>query len=403
MSTVVPTDPVLWGVGEPATIERMRTGTVNRMKMVGSENGLMLIKLQGRDHLSEYAYMCLESLRDPAAHSVWGDFYELEKGEGDLSRRSAAAYETAKACGFDDLVPPTTFRFDDYGDFEAILPSNLIERREQYNESIALRTGENPDTLRKQLGGYAVLFLAHRDMWTIDKEGWFKELFVGGDRDALNQAWEHIPERRRIALLRIAMFDYILWVGDRNMGDLTFCDEPRHPVHVSGSELSFACPRKIGQAVLENGVSEFLSPDPDPRAGIPMLWSDPLMKLATRGTERELDSFERIGIATASRMKDDRAVELARTLIEHKIGPMCVAGVLSRIWLLATHSKEAARNPYFVAQFYAQILSGEELPEMEGVSEFVNRTMKSVLVREFDFMGEMKMPSEDDEEVEDEK
>jgi len=404
MSNVVPTDPVLWGVGEPGTIERMRTGSVTRMKLVDSENGMMLVRIQGRDHLAEHAYMCLESLRDPAVYTVWGDFYDIVKGDGDLTRRAAAAYETAKACGFDDLVPPTTFRFDDYGDFEVILPRDLIERREQYNEQIAIRTGENPDSLRKQLGGYAVLFLAHRDMWTVDKEDWFKLLFAPGKgrKDILNTIWDHIPERRRIAFLRIAMLDYILWIGDRNMGDITFCDEPRHPVHVMGNELSFACPRRIARAVLENGVGEFLSANPDPRAGVPMLWSDPFMKLATRGTERELDSFERVGVATASRMKDDRAVELARALIEHKITSLCTAGVLSRIWLLATHAKEIARNPYFVAQLYARVLSGEEMPEMEGLFIFVNRTMKHVLVREFDFVAEMR-ENEEDQEARDEE
>ena len=198
------------------------------------------------------------------------------------------------------------------------------------------------------------------------------------------------------------MLDYILWNGDRNMGDITFCDDDRHPIHVSGGELSFACPRKTGQAVLDGTVGEFLSTDLDPRAGIPMLWSDPLMKLATRGSKRELDDFEKIGIATASRMKGDRAVELGRALIEHKLPSMHVAATLSRIWLLATHSREIARNPYFVAQMYAQILSGEDLPEMEGVFVFVNRTMEKVLVREFDFVAEMRQTDEEQEQTDQE-
>lgn len=401
MSIVVPTDRVLWGVGEPETIERLRSGTIARMKVVSSENGLMIVKLNGRDHLAEHAYMCIESLRDPTVYSVWGEFYELEKGRGDLSRRAAAAYELSKACGLDDLVPPTAFRFDDFGDFEMVLPNDLIERKRSYHESIAARTGENPETLRKQIGGYASLFLAHRDMWTIEKEDWFHRFFkTEGDvdrKDLLNYIWDFIPEGRRLAFLRIAMLDYILWNGDRNMGDITFCDNSRHPVHASGAELSFPCPKKTGQAVIDHGVGEFLSLDPNPRIGIPMMWSDPLMKLATRGTARELGDFEKLGIATADRMKGDRSVELGRSLVEHRIPSMHVAGALSRIWLLATHSREIARNPYFVAQVYGRIMSGEDVPEMEGMATYVNETMKKVLVREFDFMVEMKESDEEEE------
>ena len=122
-----------------------------------------------------------------------------------------------------------------------------------------------------------------------------------------------------------------------------------------------------------------------------------MIMLATRGGDRELDDFEKIGIYVASRMNGDRAFELARSLIEHDVSPLSVSGVLSRCWFMGTHSREIARDPYFVARYYADLIAGRDVTPYEGVELFVNDAMHKVLIKDFDFAATIREECEEDE------
>ena len=322
--------------------------------------------------------------------------------------------EVAKAAGFDDLIPPTVVREDKYGDINPILPADLLERQEEYEEALARRTGEHPDALRNQLSGYGWLQLLREETWTIDGEEWFAEIFQRpGDvepKSVLNRIFDVMPTDRRFGFIRAAVLDYILWTGDRHLGDIIFSANERHPVHLVWNGLSCPCPCKIGRRFLDQGgEATYVSSDVDLKGGVPMLWSQPLSMMATRGRDKDLDDFEKIGIVVANRMKDDRPFEMARSLLEHDMSPLAIAGVLSRLWLLATHSRKIARNPYVAAQYYASILSGEEPEELQNVAVFVNQSMKKVLIRDFDFVTEMREaeaqgpPEEEEEDKPEEK
>jgi len=398
---VMPTDSVLWGYGEPELLSKMRTGRIMRLQLVGQDSGLMKTRLEIPNGTIVNAYMALESLVEPINYSMWGDFYDLKKGEGSIPKRAASSYEVAKACGFDDLVPPTVVRCDKYGEMDPILPQDLLERSEEHLEMIARRTGEHPDTIRKQLSGYAWLQLVREGTNTVDKESWFTDIFQKeGEldrKDVLNHILEEMPEGRRMAFIRTAVLDYLLWIGDRNFGDIAFCDDERHPVHLVSNEISLPSPKKIGMRVLEEGIGQFIDVAVNPKHGVPMLWSDPLLMVATRGSEEDLDTFEKIGIFVSSRMKSDRAIEVANSLLAHDVPPISIAGFLSRVWFLATHSKTIARDPFFVAQYYAKIISGQPQPEMKGVSSYVNQVMKRVLVKDYDFIAAMRESEEEEE------
>lgn len=117
--------------------------------------------------------------------------------------------------------------------------------------------------------------------------------------------------------------------------------------------------------------------------------------LAIRGGDPEIADYESIGISIASRMKDNRAVELARTLRDHKLTTLQISGILSRIWMMNTHSRDIAKDPYTAARYYSSIVSGQADPLMDGVEDFVNNTMRQVLIGEFDFYKVMKSGVED--------
>jgi hypothetical protein len=390
--TVIPTDRLFWGGDEPDLLMSLRHGTIRKMRLVGGNSGLMIAKIEDRLAGHRYGFMWMESLRCSLLKQVWGGIIDFEDDDGTLSRRAACAYEVAKACGLDDLTPPTVHRIDDDGDITGLLPDSLIE---QANEWVSRTTGRAPDDVRAAIGAHATVQLIRGELWPIESENWFRDLF-GRPSNALNKVWDVMPPDRRIAFLRLAMFDFVIGNLDRSWGDMVFSKDPRHPVIVYGNELSVPCPRVIG---IEYATGNYGTYSEDVPGTLPLLWSEALTMLVVRGGDAEINDFEKIGITIAQRMQTDRPVELARALLEHRATPLQIAGVLSRLWMLATYSKDIAKDPYFAARYYGSVLSGGANQVFKGVEDFVNNTMRKVMVKKFDFYKEMESGGDDEDSV----
>ena len=401
-------DSIMWGSYEPDIIMRLRAGAIVGLRSAGAQNGCLVARVESQDGVARSAYMRVDGLNDPFVYKAWGKLYELDRKNGSASRLSAAAYEVAKASGFDDLVPPTVYRTDEYGDLGPILSAELIERSNAYCESLAAATGETPEVLRRRVRGYSSLQLYSEGVHTIDKEKWFSGIFSKGSdsdrKDVLNHVFDALPPKIRAAFLRVAALDFLLWTGERSLASLLFCSHDRHPVHLIGNELSLPNPRRLAAAYKKHGGA-FLDEPPAAVKQMPMLWSDISLALAARGGEAELRMFEQIGIETAMRMKGDRSVDLARTLLEFQIDPLAVAATLARAGALGTHSGKIARNPLMMAAYYAELVDGVEIPadhagvsvsvELAHVIPPVNFAMSKVLARDYDFVAEMKRGSDD--------
>ncbi|MHC4929770.1 MAG: hypothetical protein ACYTFU_08845 [Planctomycetota bacterium] len=387
-SATMPTDRILWGVDEPDLLNDLRSGTVQRMRVVKPKSGLTLVRMEAHRGGSYSAYLWLESLRDPVLTSIWGDLVDLSEA-GSLSRRASSAYEVSKACGFDDVIPPTIGRFDEEGDLTSVLPDDLIDW-------VSSETGDDPESVRNRLGGHATVQLVRDKLWTIDGEKWFKSIFEANQTDALNNIWDVMPPDRRISFLRLAMFDFTVWNLDRCLGDIAFCDNPKHPVIAYGNELSMPCPSKLGKRYIESGIGSYSDAVTNAVTGRAILLNDVMAMLAIRGGDDELADCEKIGQNIATRMKGSRGTELARALIDRKLSYLQVAGALSRIWMLATHSKDIARDPYFAVRYYAQAIQGTVPDEMKGIAEFVDQVMQHTVVGDFDFVKLIKSEAKDE-------
>lgn len=394
--TVRPTDRVLWGADEPDLLLTLRAGTIKKLRLVGSGNGLMVAKIEANTGGTFYGYMWMESLRCPLLKQLWGDIIDFSVDNGPLSRQAACAYETSKACGLDDLTSPTVHRTDLDGDIMALLPDSLIEHAVQ-NEWVSNITGKDKEAVRAEIGKHATVQLIRGEMWPIESEQWFRNLFGSSDQDAMNNIWSAMPPDRRMAFLRTAVLDFIIGNLDRSFGDIAFSNEPRHPVMVFGGELAMPCPRVIGLAYSGGGYGSYADIESNSPGALPLFWSEPATMVAVRGGDAEIADYEAISIAITARMRADRPIELARSLLEHRATPLQMAGILSRIWMLETFSKDIAKDPYFAARYYASILGGTPDPGMDGVRDFVNNSMHKVLVRDFDFYSEMMSGDQDED------
>ena len=399
LNTVVSGDPVLWGSDEVALLDRMRSGRISRLRVHPGGSGVMIAEIEAIDGLYEKAYLKIGALTPPWVYQAWGELYDLRRSKGDTCRRAAASYEVAKAAGLDDIMPPTVLRNDEVDSFDTVLPDDLMERRLAYGESLAKSTGERPGVLRKKIKGFSSAQAYVKDTWTIVSEDWVGELFSSEGKtdevDLLNNIYTSIPENRRVAFLRAAALDFLLWTADRHLGDVLFSKHDLHPVALMASEISIPSPAKIAAAV--EGDADIVHPSVG--SAYPMLWSDFVIMLATRGTDDELKDYEFLGIDIAGRMTKDRMVELGRSMTEHGVPSVNAAAVLVRAKMLGVAGKKLARNPLLAALHFAHLLGGEDpglLEERDSkrILEEVNEAMKMVSGDDFDFVPYMKKKPE---------
>jgi hypothetical protein len=404
-NTVTAGDQMLWGVTEQEMVQRLRSGQMIKFSMAGSNSGCMLVKVEGSDGYIHKAYLEIEGLNDPFMYEVWGELYDADQKEGGFSRRAAATYELAKASGFDDIVPPTVLRHDEYGNLDAIMSDELVERRRHFGESIARGIGADPVQVKRHLNGYATVQFYPDGMHGIDGEKWFHELFEtpeDGENDRLNHIFESMPPNRRMAILRAAVFDTMLWTGDRTWGSIGWGAGERHQIVLLNNQLSM--PNPHGLAILRPKYgATYLDPPVEPDA-FPLLWSEPVMMVATRGGDQELRDYEEIAVTAVRHLRDDRSPELVRALIEHQIPIIDIAATLARIGMLWTHHQQIARNPFLILDYFSELSGGEVTPlqaEFMEVEEYVNEVMSNATGSDFNFAAEMRGgddPEQDEQE-----
>lgn len=400
-NTVTAPDQMLWGVVERELVARLGTGRFTKFRVGGSHNGCMLVKIESGDGYIHQGLLKIEALTDPYAYEVWGDLYDSNPAEGGFSRRAAASYEIAKAIGFDDILPPTVLRHDQYGDFDPIMSDELIERKKRFNESISAAVGDTPVSIRKHLNGFASVQFCPQGFHSIDGENWFYEFFSqdGHDEgaDKLNRIFEFMPEGRRMSLIRTAVLDFILWTGDRTLGSIGWADEiaTRHGIILTDNDLSLPNPYALSILRPKYGV-DYLSPPVEPNA-FPLLWSEPVMMVAARGFEKELRDYEEVAVEMVRRARGEVSGELARTLMEHQIPLLDIAGMFIRIEMLWTHHQKIARNPFLALDLYYEMASSDaDSPpgplevEFAGAIDSVDEIMSKATGRDFDLVTRMR-------------
>jgi hypothetical protein len=146
----------------------------------------------------------------------------------------------------------------------------------------------------------------------------------------------------------------------------------------------------------------FLDPHPAEAGGPSMLWSDPLTLLALRGEEADVKTFELIGIEIARRLTKDRAIEAARSLLQHKIPPANVAAALCRARFLGKAGQALARNPFLFLKMLSQVVTSEldiEVPVSADLLEavdFANQVMGQSGGGQFDLVSELSLEGKQD-------
>ncbi len=391
--SVKPGEDLLWGSVEAELLNRLRGSIVIGVRDSGSASNNMLGKFDSPDGVVERAYIRFESLAEPEVYDLYGTMYGIKVGNGDLSRRSAASYELAKAAGLDDIIPPTVYRYDEHSGLEPILSLAAVD---DMAEHLGCKSAE----LQLKLGNNAAIELC---VDSVDDSGselmitteWFRRL--GSDASSLNNFYLECPYR--IPLLRGAIFDFLAWTGSRSLAEVVCCKSDRHPVVLVRNDLVFPDPVAIGTAYMEYRGA-YTDGCPVVQYA-PMLWSDLVVQAALRGYAEEESLYEAIAIDCTKRLRGERVIDLVRSLKDHQISLLSIAGLLVRLAFLRYGATVIMRNPLLVAEYFSSVLTGETIDlgfemDIDAMVASVDDAIGKSLSTEYSFLDEMRTGGSDD-------
>lgn len=351
-SSVSPVNDIIWGINERDLLSYMRSGEIIKTKYNINNNDRFLAKIEIPSGGSFYCYVNNEPDKNSISVKVWEDLIDVS--ECNLSQRHACVYEIAKACGFEDIVLPTVFR-------ENPLSSSTID----------LKDKSSPPACSS-------LQFTYDKVSTIDKQDWFTDAC---NVDPVNPLWNKIPRLIRNQFIRVSVLDFIVGSIDRSFGNLLFRKDEKYPIIITGGELSLPCPKEIGLMYQEREDK-----------GIPLYWSDFSLLLSENidSDTSAMNRHEACSLSVPSLMRLDNPVKLVRCLIDYNMTLLQTAGVLSRIWMLKTFSREISLDLSFAAKYYASIISKQEMPQMDGIRQFVNNSINGSTSGKFDFYTAMR-------------
>jgi hypothetical protein len=351
-SSIDPADTLLWGINERDLLSYMKSGEIIKTKYNINNNDKFLAKIEIPSGGSFYCHVNNEPDKNSISVKVWEDLIDVS--ECNLSQRHACVYEIAKSCGLEDIVLPTVFR------------ENLSN-----GSTISLNGQTLPST-------YSSMQFTYDKVSTIDKQYWFTDACT---LDPVVSLWNKIPRPIKNQFIRVSVLDFIIGSIDRSFGNLLFRKNERYPIIITGGELSLPCPRKIGLMHQEREDE-----------GIPLYWSDFSLLLSENidSDTSAMSRHEECSLRAASLMKSDTPAKLVRCLIDCNMTLLQIAGVLSRIWMLETFSREISLDLSFAAKYYSSIISKQDMPQMDGIRKFVNNSINGNTSGKFDFYTAMR-------------
>lgn len=388
--TIKPGEDLLWGAQDSDLLNRLRNGMIVGVRPSQADGHPTLVKVESPDGTIERAYVNFEGMINERILDLYGDMYDLRDNSGALSRRAAAAYEVAKASGFDDLVPPTVYRVNEHDGLEPMLSTDAIE-------SFASAINVQKDGIPAMIGNSASLQLWVEDSVCLCEHPEFMAII--NDISSVNNFYSNIPWIKS-GLIRGAVYDFLVWNGSRTWMDITVCPNVRHPVHLMRNNLVLPNPIAQGTAFLDY-QSDYSSGCPNNAQYMPMLWSDLVIMATLRGYDEEANIYDDIAWECSKRMQGERIIDLIRSLNDHQIGALAISGLLVRTSFLRYGARQVMRNPLLVPQYFSSLLTGDSFDpgfdiDLDQMVESIDKAMQQAIRFDFSFIAEMTGSNEDE-------
>jgi hypothetical protein len=355
-------EPILWDLLRTAKIEHIEE------RVLSGANGTMWARIRDQDGAIRSALLCFDGISKRSCYEEHGGEYQLDPAAHSLLSRSQAAWEVAKACGMDDLVPPM-----------AVREVNLVPLiSDAMRERIAKEYRIPSIQADEQMGTEAMLSHAVKgasqfvDYWSM----------LGGTE---KKRWAVASNRLRHSIYRVMILDLICGTADRPLCSLVYNGDidrlavtsfaPTFP-HIAFSTEKYLQARSKGW---ERNPAAGLARVP---SSFPAHGSD-LFQLVSKGSRDEHeDEWLETTKQVAKALDDDIVVHLVKVLSEMGVPPECVAGMVARIAFIKEEPLASVHDPGMLRhKILAPVRRGYEAPveSSEAILTYVSEVMGSVV------------------------
>lgn len=354
-----------WNQPEPALWQALSLVDVEHVeeRVFGGANGVFWARVrfpEGDEALSpsvsvKSALLKLAGGEKDWLFDLWGEEYQLEPGGADLLNRELAAYEVAKACGMEDLVPPMAAK-------EVDIVSLLSDAA---REKIASVLRISLLLVDETLGTSAIVQLYPKDSDNF-VETW--AALGASEKDR----WAASTDRLRHSIYRAFALDFILGVQDRSLASYLY-NKITDRIAIIDLAPAFPHPGLVAERYLKTraegwgreikaGLTRSLRPWPAHSCDIARLVED----LESRNRHELLQTVQQVSRS----LTPDVLTHLARVLISYNVPMPCVAGALARAVYAGLSSESLIDKPFdFVRNVAVPLRRGM------GLDEHVLRTL----------------------------
>ena len=359
-----------WNIPEPILWDLLRTAQIEHIeeRVLSGANGTMWARIRDQEGALRSALLCFDGISKRGCYEEHGGEYQLNQEAHSLISRSQAAWEVAKACGMDDLVPPMAAR-----------EVNLVPLiSDAMREKIAKEYRIPSIQADEQMGTEAMLSHAVKgasqfvDYWSM----------LGGTE---KKRWAVISDRLRHSIYRVLILDLICGTADRPLCSLVYNGDidrlavtsfaPTFP-HIAFATEKYLQARSKGW---ERNPVAGLTRTP---SSFPAHGSD-LFQLVSKGSRDEHeDEWLETTKQVAKALDDDIVVHLVKVLSELGVPPECVAGMVARIAFIKEEPLASIHEPAMLRRkILAPVRRGQEAPveSAEAILTYVSEVMGSVV------------------------
>jgi hypothetical protein len=340
-----------------------------RMRTQEGELRSVLLKLNGSGREHVYKHFASEFAIDPDA--------------ADLLKRELAAYEVAKACGMEDLVPPLAPRDID------VVPLLSDAMREKLGRHLRV----TPQQVDDRLGIAGIVQLLPRNADNL-AETWAS---MGHDDKA---RWSSASDRLRHSMYRAMALDFLLGTSDRLIAAYLY-NRDTDRLNIMDLTLSFPDPAASTDAYMtaraagwgrkvQKSLEKPLVAEPSSRMDFHRIFQN----MDDDRTAECLLTLEQV----TDGLSDDVAAHLASILIEHQVPDQCVAGFLARVAYLSIEPLSVVKRPHdFMRDMLVPLRRGFGMGEARNAQalEYVSGILQRVTGEPFDFQAVIQPPTEE--------
>jgi len=369
-----------WNVPEPMLWDHLRQAEIHGVDedFVDILSGNLLVQYAGFSGDTRSGLLSLGGVRGGLIYAVWGEEYSLRPERNDILKRQQAFYESSKAFGMEDMVPPLAVRLVNLSDLLS------ISRRSRFSKAMGVPASK----VAKAFGETAILQVLPTTGRNF-LEYWAFLAATTKDR------WAAASDKMRHGLYRAMILDILMGTALRSLSSLFHSKASDVPVFYS-TEVVLPHPARTADWYLNSRAQGWGRPPSSvggtAKPGVPASSNDLIRFMDTMG-DREKSEWMQTAKQITRAVKEDLSVLLSQVLLDIGAPKENIAGLWGRFLYLHDNADTMMSKPFeYVQSVLVPLRRGfvEQGTAGATVVEGVNGIMTAALGKPFDFAKMMQ-------------